>query len=70
MNGIHFAHAKAIADERIRSASAMRRSRSLRAAAGADHPLRRRIAHTLIRIGIRLSPQPIDLSPAPRTAGS
>jgi len=70
MNGIHYSHAKAVSDELVRSATDKRHHHRLLAAVGSDHPLRRRIAHMLIRAGIRLSPQPIDLIPAPRTAGS
>jgi len=70
MNGIHYDYAKAVSDELVRSATVTRNRHSLLAAIGSDHPLRRRIAHTLIRTGMRLSPQPMDLTPIPRTAGS
>ena len=69
MNGIHYSYAKAVSDELVRSATATARRSNMLAAAGADHPLRRRIAHTLIQTGIRLSPQPVELIPAPRAAG-
>ena len=70
MNTIHYSYAKAVSDELVRNATATRQQRRLRAAAGSDQLLRRRLAHVLIRTGIRLSPQPVELVPAPHIAGS
>jgi hypothetical protein len=69
MNGIHYSYAKAVSEERIRSASANRNRRRLAENAEAQYPLRGRLAHLLIRAGVRLSPQPLELVPVSRTAG-
>ena len=60
----HFA--ETMAAQRAADTESRAHSARLMAEAGVDHPVRRRFSRHLIEIGLRLSPERLDLVPAPR----
>ena len=69
MNGLADIYlAEKITAQRMRETEARAGRARMLAAAGLDHPLRRRLARGLIRAGQRLAPQSAELAPATNQA--
>lgn len=59
MNGLAYNNlAHSLAEQRAADTEARARLGRLLVEAGADHPVRRRIAHALIATGLRVAPSP------------
>ncbi len=68
MNTLSTIHlAESLARQRGQDTAAQIRREQLLAAAGVDHPLRRRLAQALTRLGQRIAPQSAELAPASHT---